>query len=91
MNFAPPFWLFGTLMVAPIAWTSLQWATYSVEQGGEIKNAHVFRNQLFIIVGSLAAHSGAADRARAGDAEGHRRRRHPGRLLRVLVRGPARR
>ena len=54
-NFHPPFWLFGTLMVAPIAWTSLQWATYSVEQGGEIKNAHVFRNQLFIIVGSLAA------------------------------------
>jgi APA family basic amino acid/polyamine antiporter len=54
VNFNPPFWLFGTLMVAPIAWTSLQWATYSVEQGGEIKNAHVFRNQLFIIVGSLA-------------------------------------
>jgi amino acid transporter len=55
VNFHPPFWLFGTLMVAPIAWTSLQWATYSVEQGGEIKNAHVFRNQLFILVGSLAA------------------------------------
>ncbi len=55
VSFNPPFWLFGTLMVAPIAWTSLQWATYSVEQGGEIKNAHVFRNQLFIIVGSLAA------------------------------------
>ncbi len=55
VNFAPPFWLFGTLMVAPIAWTSLQWATYSVEQGGEIKNAHVFRNQMFILVGSLAA------------------------------------
>jgi APA family basic amino acid/polyamine antiporter len=54
VNFHPPFWLFGTLMVAPIAWTSLQWATYSVEQGGEIKNAHVFRNQLFILVGSLA-------------------------------------
>lgn len=55
VNFNPPFWLFGTLMVAPIAWTSLQWATYSVEQGGEIKNAHVFRNQVFIIVGSLIA------------------------------------
>jgi amino acid transporter len=54
VNFNPPFWLFGTLMVAPIAWTSLQWASYSVEQGGEIKNAHVFRNQLFILVGSLA-------------------------------------
>jgi len=58
VNFNPPFWLFGTLMVAPIAWTSLQWATYSVEQGGEIKNAHVFRNQLFIIVGSLALTAG---------------------------------
>lgn len=55
VNFNPPFYLFGTLMVAPIAWTSLQWASYSVEQGSEIKNAHVFRNQLFIIVGSLAA------------------------------------
>ncbi len=58
VSFNPPFWLFGTLMVAPIAWTSLQWATYSVEQGGEIKNAHVFRNQLFIIVGSLAVTAG---------------------------------
>jgi amino acid transporter len=59
VDFAPPFWLFGTLMVAPIAWTSLQWATYSVEQGGEIKNAHVFRNQVFILVGSLTAVAGA--------------------------------
>jgi APA family basic amino acid/polyamine antiporter len=58
VNFHPPFWLFGTLLVAPIAWTSLQWASYSVEQGGEIKNAHVFRNQLFIIVGSLAVTAG---------------------------------
>lgn len=58
VNFHPPFYLFGTLMVAPIAWTSLQWATYSVEQGGEIKNAHVFRNQMFILVGSLAATAG---------------------------------
>jgi len=54
VNFTPPFWLFGTLMVAPIAWTSLQWSTYSVEQGSEIKNSHVFRNQLLILVGSLA-------------------------------------
>jgi amino acid transporter len=53
VNFNAPFWLFGTLMVAPIAWTSLQWATYSSEQGGEIKNAHVFRSQVFIMVGSL--------------------------------------
>jgi amino acid transporter len=58
VSFAPPFWLWGTLLVAPIAWTSLQWATYSVEQGGEIKNAHVFRNQAFIMVGSLIATAG---------------------------------
>jgi APA family basic amino acid/polyamine antiporter len=58
VNFNPPFFLFGTLMVAPIAWTSLQWASYSVEQGGEIKNAHVFRNQLFILVGALAVTAG---------------------------------
>ena len=58
VDFNPPFWLWGTLLAAPIAWTSLQWATYSVEQGGEIKNAHVFRNQLFIIVGSLALTAG---------------------------------
>lgn len=51
----PPANLFGTLMVAPIAWTSLQWATYSVEQGGEVKNAHVFKNQIIVLVGSLVA------------------------------------
>jgi amino acid transporter len=58
VSFNPPFWLFGTLLVAPIAWTSLQWATYSSEQGGEIKNAHVFRNQAFIMVGSLIVTAG---------------------------------
>jgi APA family basic amino acid/polyamine antiporter len=58
VNFNPPFWLIGTLLVAPIAWTSLQWATYSSEQGGEIKNAHVFRNQAFIMVGSLIVTAG---------------------------------
>ena len=36
-------------------WTSLQWATYSVQQGGEIKGARVFKNQMFIIVGSMIA------------------------------------
>jgi amino acid transporter len=36
-------------------WTSLQWATYSVEQGGEIKGARVFKNQAFIIIGSMIA------------------------------------
>src|SRR3990170_6727086 len=58
VNFDPPFWLLGTLLVAPIAWTSLQWATYSSEQGGEIKNANVFRSQVFIIVGSLTLTAG---------------------------------
>ena len=49
------FALGATLLAAPIAWTSTQWATYSVEQGGEIKGARVFKNQIFIIVGSLIA------------------------------------
>lgn len=49
----PPFSLIATLLVAPIAWTSLQWATYSAQQNGEIKNARSFNSQLFIIVGSL--------------------------------------
>ena len=49
------FALGATLLAAPIAWTSTQWATYCVEQGGEIKGARVFKNQIFIIVGSLIA------------------------------------
>lgn len=49
----PPFSLLATLLVAPIAWTSLQWATYSAQQNGEIKNARSFQSQAFIIVGSL--------------------------------------
>jgi basic amino acid/polyamine antiporter, APA family len=49
----PPFNLVATLLVAPIAWTSLQWATYSAEQNGEIKDARSFKNQAFILVGSL--------------------------------------
>ena len=49
----PPFSMLATLLVAPIAWTSLQWATYSAQQNGEIKNARSFRDQMFIIVGSL--------------------------------------
>jgi len=57
-NLAPAFALGGTLLLAPVAWTSLQWASYSVEQNGEIKNAHVFRNQLFILVASLAVTAG---------------------------------
>ena len=54
-NIFPKFALGATLLAAPIAWTSTQWATYSVEQGGEIKGARVFKNQMFIIVGSLIA------------------------------------
>lgn len=49
----PPFSLFATILIAPIAWTSLQWATYSAQQNGEIKNARSFNSQAFIIVGSL--------------------------------------
>ena len=48
-----PFSMIATLLVAPIAWTSLQWATYSAQQNGEIKNARSFQSQIFIIVGSL--------------------------------------
>ena len=49
----PAFSLLATLLIAPIAWTSLQWATYSSQQNGEIKSAGSFRSQAFIIVGSL--------------------------------------
>lgn len=49
----PAFSLLATLLIAPIAWTSLQWATYSSQQNGEIKSAGSFRDQLFIIIGSL--------------------------------------
>ena len=49
----PPFSLIATLLVAPIAWTSLQWATYSAQQNGEIKDARSFKNQVIIMVGSL--------------------------------------
>jgi amino acid transporter len=53
VDLAPPFSLLATILVAPIAWTSLQWATYSAQQNGEIKEARSFKNQMFIIVGSL--------------------------------------
>jgi amino acid transporter len=49
----PPFSLIATLLVAPIAWTSLQWATYSAQQNGEIKDARSFKNQAVIMIGSL--------------------------------------
>jgi amino acid transporter len=51
----PPFSLMATLLIAPIAWTSLQWATYSAQQNGEIKDARSFQSQVFIMVGSLIA------------------------------------
>lgn len=51
-NTAVPFSLLATLGIAPIAWTSLQWATYSVEQGSEIQGADNRRNQAFILIGS---------------------------------------
>ena len=55
INLNPPFSLLATLLIAPIAWTSLQWATYSAEQNGEIKDARSFQSQTFIMVGSLIA------------------------------------
>jgi basic amino acid/polyamine antiporter, APA family len=51
-NLTVGFSFVGTLLIAPIAWTSLQWASYSVEQGGEIKSANSLRSQMFMIVGS---------------------------------------
>ncbi len=51
-NLAAGFSFLGTLLIAPIAWTSLQWASYSVEQGGEIKAAASVRQQMIMIVGS---------------------------------------
>src|SRR5512143_1435527 len=53
IDLKPAFSLLATLLVAPIAWTSLQWATYSAEQNGEIKDAKSFKTQAFIYVGGL--------------------------------------
>ena len=53
IDLAPAFSWKATLLVAPIAWTSLQWASYSVQQNGEIKNARSFKSQMTIILGSL--------------------------------------
>ena len=84
-NLLPKFALGATLLAAPIAWTSTQWATYSVEQGGEIKGARVFKNQMFIIVGSLIAVGISPGGHRLGRAarRGHRLlQRRVGLLLR---------
>ena len=53
VDLLPKFAFGATLLAIPIVWTSLQWASYSVQQGGEIKGARVFKNQMFIIVGSM--------------------------------------
>jgi len=53
IDLKPPFSLIATILVAPIAWTSLQWATYSAQQNGEIKDARSFKNQTIIMIGSL--------------------------------------
>ena len=42
-NVNPKFSILATLGMAPIAWTALQWATYSCEQAGEIKSARSFK------------------------------------------------
>ena len=53
LNLTPKFSFLMTLGVAPLVWTSLQWASYSVQQGSEIKSAQNLKSQMFIIVGSL--------------------------------------
>jgi hypothetical protein len=75
----PPSSLLATLLVAPIAWTSLQWATYSAQQNGEIKGARSFQNQLVIILGSLIATGVLLAALAAAFQHGHRHR--------VLIRG----
>lgn len=55
VNTSPNFSWLLTLLIAPVAWQSLQWATYSAQQNGEIKEARIFKNQVFIMVGALVA------------------------------------
>ncbi len=45
------FSLIGTLLVAPVALTSLGWVGYAQEQAGEIQGASSLKNQMFINVG----------------------------------------
>jgi amino acid transporter len=52
VNLSPPYSFLATLGIVPIAWTSLQWATYSVEQNTEIAQADSFRSQKKILIGS---------------------------------------
>ena len=53
LDLTPKFSFLMTLGVAPLVWTSLQWASYSVQQGSEIKSGNSLKAQLWIIVGSL--------------------------------------
>ncbi len=43
--------ILGTLLVAPVALTSLGWVGYAQEQAGEIQGATSLKNQMFINVG----------------------------------------
>jgi len=49
-NIAPVFSFLATLGIVPIAWTSLQWATYSVEQSTEIAEADRFGKQVWMLL-----------------------------------------
>jgi amino acid transporter len=55
MAISRPFSFLATICVVPIAWTSLQWSTYSVEQNAEITGGKRLINQLMMLVGSAAA------------------------------------
>jgi hypothetical protein len=52
VTLTPAFSWLATLGIIPIAWTSLQWATYSVEQNTEIENADKLWAQVVILLGS---------------------------------------
>ena len=94
VNFNPPFWLFGTLMVAPIAWTSLQWATYSLRAGRRDQERQRVQEPGVHHRGLAHPDGGAVDPPRGCDGGRHRARGAHGRLLRLLVpgrRGEARR
>jgi len=43
--------LLGTLLITPVALTSLGWVGYAQEQAGEIQGAQSLRNQMFINLG----------------------------------------
>jgi amino acid transporter len=51
----PRFSFLATLGVVPIAWTSLQWATYSVEQNEDIESSNRLGSQLIMFMGSSSA------------------------------------